>query len=288
MYAAQIEGHCGMNVWLSNSQVVHLTSRDPTTTPFIFADVVAPVFAHEPIAVRSPTGEFVVFYTAVLPPGKLPVNGPGGIGKPCQGCVNGNSISECGTDSNRNASINLPTYMVYSKKPSGPWSSPVMIPGTDVFADSNFAPVIMKDGGLVALSRGNVYRATNWKDVRTYTVINNHWGDKGEDPFVWLSRDGILHNIVHVNREDTYGLHYYSEDGGMNWVPASGHAYEWTMKFTDGTSIAFGCRERPHIVQNAALDIIGLTNGASPSTCHSSETPVVDYSYTLFQSVAQK
>lgn len=291
MYAAQIEGNCGMNVWLSNSRVIHATSPDPATTPFTFSDspsdVVAPRFAHEPIAVRAPTGEYVVYYTAVLPPGKLPVNGPHGVGQFCTGCVDGNSQSSCGTDSNRNATINLPTYMVYSHSPGGPWSTPVMIPGTDVFADSNFAPAIRKDGSLVALARHNIYNATDWKRPSTYTVIGT-WNDKGEDPFVWVDAHGVLHNIVHVRRPQTYGLHYYSDDNGATWTAATGHAYEWTLNFTDGSSVAYGCRERPHIVQNKALDIIGLTNGAAEKTCHSSSKPVVDYSYTLFQAVAQK
>jgi len=72
MFAAEIAGSCGMNVWLSNSRVIHATSPDPTVEPFERRSVVAPVFAHEPIAARAPTGEYVLWYTAVLPPGKLP------------------------------------------------------------------------------------------------------------------------------------------------------------------------------------------------------------------------
>ena len=105
MYAAEIAGGCGMNVWLSNSRVIHATSTDPVNEPFVRQGVVADVFAHEPIAARAPTGEYVVWYTAVLPPGKLPVEG----GRPCVGCHGGNSVASCGTDATRNASINLPT-----------------------------------------------------------------------------------------------------------------------------------------------------------------------------------
>ena len=35
MYASEITNHCGMNVWLSNSQVIHATSKDPLTEPFV-------------------------------------------------------------------------------------------------------------------------------------------------------------------------------------------------------------------------------------------------------------
>jgi len=64
-----------MNVWLANSQVVHTSSPDPRTTPFAKRGVVAPVFAHEPIARRAPTGEYVVWFTAVLGAWNPPVRG---------------------------------------------------------------------------------------------------------------------------------------------------------------------------------------------------------------------
>ena len=127
MYAAEITGGCGMNVWLQNSQVIHATSPDPTTVPFTKQGVVQGIFSHEPIARRAPTGEFVVWYTAVLPPALPPVNG----GKHCTGCSDGVSpaTAACGTDNMRNASTPLPTYMVYSEGPNGPWSQPAMVPG---------------------------------------------------------------------------------------------------------------------------------------------------------------
>jgi len=270
-----------MNVWLSNSRVVHATSKDPASEPFLRQGVVAPVFAHEPIAQRAPTGEYVVWYTAVLPAGKLPVQG----GQPCVGCTTGNSLAECGTDANRNASINLPTYMVYSKHPAGPWSNPQMVPGTDVFADSNFAPTLNADGSLVALARHNVYKARDWRNMSSYRVVGS-WDDEGEDPFVWVDAKGVYHNIVHVNRENTHGLHYYSDDG-VCWTASKGKAYTNVVQFTDGSTLSYGCRERPHIIQDKLGNIVGLTNGAAEDTCHSDEPPVVDYSYTLLQAVAQ-
>jgi hypothetical protein len=220
MYAAEITGHCGMNVWLSNSQVIHASSPDPRTVPFERVGVVAPVFAHEPIAARAPTGEFVVYYTAVPPPLPLPVKG----GLTCTNCSHGRSPALCGTDSNRNASIMLPTFMVWSKDPAGPWSIPIEIPGTDVFADSNFAPVINKNGSVVGLMRGNVIAADHWRDPESYRVAGQ-WHDEGEDPMVYKDPRGVYHNIVHVKRANTHGLHYYSVDG-VNWTAAAGQACE--------------------------------------------------------------
>jgi hypothetical protein len=176
MYAAEMGLFCGINTWLSNSIVIHATSPDPLTVPFVRRSVVQGAFAHEPIAARAPSGEFVVFFSAVLPPQPLPVKG----GRPCEGCAGGVSVASCGTDANRNASVMLPTYMVFSADPDGPWSAPQMVPGTDVYADSNFAPLINADGSLLALTRGAVYRAADWRDVASYKNVGS-WPDHGED-----------------------------------------------------------------------------------------------------------
>ena len=71
--------------------------------------------------------------------------------------------------------------MVFSQHPGGPWSIPVEVPGTDVFADSNFAPVIRSDGSLVALSRGAVIHGASWRDVGGYEQVATY-KDEGEDP----------------------------------------------------------------------------------------------------------
>lgn len=241
--------------------------------------MVQDVFAHEPIAARAPTGEYVLYFTAVLEPSPLPVQG----GAMCDGCSNGRSVQSCGTDFMRNASVNLPTYMVYSMNPDGPWSQPAMIPGTDVFADSNFAPVINPDGSLFALERGNVVHTSDWRDVATYKVVGTY-SDAGEDPFVWRDSAGVYHNIVHVRREKTYGLHYFSLDG-VTWTasPGGGHAYEYELSYDDGSTNPLACRERPHIVQNAKGEIIALTNGAAPVTCH--DETLDDYAFTSLQIV---
>jgi hypothetical protein len=288
MYLAEMEGGCGINVWLSNSAVVHASSPDPLTVPFKRVSVVQGVFSHEPIAVRAPTGEFVVYFTAVLPAGLLPVKGPNGVGQPCTGCSDGISVKSCGTDSNRNASINLPTYMVFSANPDGPWSPPALVPFTDVFADSNFAPWINADGSLVALGRNRIWAASHWKNMSTYSQIGS-WKDNGEDPFIWRTADGIYHGIIHHGRPRSYGVHYYSDTNGSSWVGADtkagwGQAFSSTIHFTNGTDETFFCRERPHVVLSKNGTIIALTNGAALVACH--EAGADDHSFTFLQGMA--
>jgi hypothetical protein len=274
MFAAEMEAHCGINTWLSNSAVVHATSPDPLRVPFTRASVVQAAFAHEPIAVRAPSGEFVVYFTAVLPPGTLPVKG----GQPCGGCADGVSAASCGTDANRNSSVNLPTYMVFSTDADGPWSTPQMVPGTNVYADTNFAPWINADGSLVALTRGQVWAAADWRNVSSYRVVGK-WGDKGEDPFVWRNADGVYHGIIHVGRPNTYGLHLFSVDG-VSWTASAGHAYSSVLTFANGTTLNLACRERPHVV-HANGQLIALTNGAAVHSCH--EAGADDHSISFLQ-----
>jgi hypothetical protein len=107
---------------------------------------------------------------------------------------------------------------------------------------------------------------------------------------VWFDKKrGVYHNIVHVRRENTYGLHYFSLDG-VKWTasPGKGQAYTDKIDYADGSSDVFACRERPHVIQNKAGEIIALTNGAARVTCHdSTQAHPQDYSFTLLQPIGQ-
>ena len=147
-----------------------------------------------------------------------------------------------------------------------------MVPGTDAFADSNFAPLINGDGSLVALTRRQAWAAPDWRDVAGYRAVGT-WSDAGEDPFIWRAADGVFHGIIHKGRANTTGVHYFSVDGAR-WVetPAGGAAY---------TAEGLACRERPHLViKDGAL--LALTNGAAEASCHGGS----DRSFTLLRALA--
>ena len=55
------------------------------------------------------------------------------------------------------------------------------------------------------------------------------------------------------------------------------------LRYTDGSSIALGCRERPHIVIGPNGNAVALTNGAAPVTCHTAGGD--DRSFTSLQLV---
>jgi hypothetical protein len=172
IYASEMSNFCGINTWLGNSFMRHVTSSDPLSELFLVdydndddddteaaaatngsSSVVNGVFSHESAVARAPNGSFVLFFTAVYGEANPPTHKG-----TCEACSDGISDSSCGNDQGRNESTNLPTYMVFSdSSPTGPWSEPALIPGTDTDVDSNFSPVINANGSLTALTRNDVW-----------------------------------------------------------------------------------------------------------------------------------
>ena len=83
MFAAEMLNSCGLDAWACNSQVVHATSTSlgqhfsrASTVAFTGSSdsggggssgVLQPRFAHEPVVVRGPGGEWVMFWTGCDP-----------------------------------------------------------------------------------------------------------------------------------------------------------------------------------------------------------------------------
>eukprot|EP01051_Picozoa_sp_SAG22_P008719 SAG22_NODE_683_length_7924_cov_13.017508_5_plen_117_part_00 len=100
-------------------------ARDRGTLPYTFQDVVTAPFAHEPNAVRSPEGDWVIYMTMRHPAGGAAnCTRPGSAG----GVTRRASFSQPPMANLKDA---LPeprhTYMTYSKNPDGPWSEPVLV-----------------------------------------------------------------------------------------------------------------------------------------------------------------
>merc|ERR1712086_466670 len=47
MFVSRMAGHCGLNSWQQNSEIVHATSTDPEG-PYTYNQTVLPHFAHGP------------------------------------------------------------------------------------------------------------------------------------------------------------------------------------------------------------------------------------------------
>jgi hypothetical protein len=303
MYAAEMTHHCGIVVWLSNSQIRHAVSTRPDG-PFVARDVAEGVWGHEPTAARAPSGEYVLFWTASfgkdVPCSKIP----------CENCKDGDSTIDasvdphCLPDTRCTHRVPLLTYMSYATDPSGPWSEPVAIPSPENMGDTNFAPIIRQDGSLVALGRPPwVWRAAHWKNASSYTFEKAAGGRSidGEDPFLYVDprEPSILHGLSHAGGWDSSGGHVWSEDGGKTWsgfedVAAYGSRIEYEEgEAGDGSGggrsyTSLSRRERPHLIFDVDGLPVALTNGATDAwPCTHPENCPRDHCFTALQRLKQ-
>jgi hypothetical protein len=286
MYASEISRHCGIHRWVTNSIVVHATSRGAAENwRFVRQAEVEALFSHEPIVAKAPTGEFVVYLTHY--------NGDAADCPICN-CTDGTSksgggdcASECGGGKNKT----LFSYFTYSTDPAG--QNPKWSPLTSLCApqmggdakcgpnkgnphvDMNLAPVIRHDGSMLAWTRWDIWNCLDWRNASTChdtgqapdfnTSPPTPW--EGEDPSMWIDKEGYYHILSHngargkdyrpVNESGDCGRHYFSRDGSAGtWHVApvqaadlGGCAYPRVdVPFSDGRSYTFYRRERPHLV----------------------------------------
>ena len=280
MYAAEMTRHCGINSWTRNSQLIHATSDNPTGT-YKRHDVIRTPFAHEPDVAMGPNGEFVLFWSEFH------------YKTPLCNCTDGSTLPSCHA---MLPAAQFYNYMSYSMDPNGPWSDPVPVVAPEPRrGDTNFAPVILKDGSLVGFSRrwlqdgsrNHLVTASNWNDPSTYVESQEEiWphlpGPGTEDPFLYLDGNGrfhaIFHNMYPEDNQENCGGHAYSMDG-KNWV-YGGKAFDNHVVFTDGGAFTFSRRERPHFVfAQDGVTPLALTNGAQYGGKYG------DATYTLLQPV---
>lgn len=156
LYAAGFgTGNCGLNEWLTNSDVIHAVSDSPDG-PFSYRDTAVPLWAHNPQAIRAPDGKWLLYQIArrncqprytwkipfcneskkerlPCPPGAKPAGNTtaelcAALGsRPRDPNCHGSSAPECHCDSHR--------IEIYSAdSPNGPWSR--FTPSPDLYDGS--------------------------------------------------------------------------------------------------------------------------------------------------------
>ena len=237
-----------------------------------------PRFAHEPNVVTAEDGSIVMFYYAADCS-----SGQCGPQQNCRGksmwpwnvsassgTVKPNahdrqdelrltdwSAAKSSDDNDMMPIENKKNYMMYAKRPTGPWSKPVLLspglscsggPTKAVTADLNLNAAIAADGTLVGLWRCvetlpttqpgatvlHAVTATDWRNASSYQWSRQPafvlQGFGSEDPFVYQSTDGVFHAILHdeqglpgkhfpdISRSSAYGRHAWSRTGALsNW-----------------------------------------------------------------------
>lgn len=295
MFASEMINHCGIDTWEPNSRVVHSVGDRPVG-PFNFQSVVIGPFAHEPNAVRSPDGDWVIYATVRHPPG-FQIN--------CSRQARSAATAHWSEPPPRH------TYMVHSKTPYGPWSDPVLVLKANyskwnnqtALIDTNLGVVILGTGRLVGMWRkcentpGTVCEfqcctfphlliAAHWADPTTYRADSGRHIFEGikpfgaEDPMLWVGRDGVIHAILHDEqgpaRCTSVGRHAFSADEGSTWTYAQDEAYNGTVLWSEGGETTMYRRERPHMVLSSRGEPIAISNGVQ-------EDARIDRSWTLVQ-----
>lgn len=281
MFASEIVNNCGLYSWTTNSRVVRAVSKSPLG-PYQRVQVIVPVFAHDANVIRSPSGEWVLFVTALR-----------GI-KP-RDCRNGTMPEYLKTDE-------LPppkdTYMLWAERPQGPWSQPVMVLNSTKYnseywakhnktaiCDTNLNGIILGDSKTFVgiwrhcesdelLTIPHLLTASNWKDPSTYVPHVNAplfvlEGSGAEDPSnIWITRTSDMkpgqvafHSLFHDEQATRcmlgacggIGRHAYSlsDIHGMctgAWRYATVDAYDRHVAFANGTVLASDTRARPHVI----------------------------------------
>lgn len=273
MFASEMDRHCGINAWTTNSHVIRAVSDSPGGIYHRVEEVFG-VFSHEPNIARAPTGEYVMYFTAKDPMHPIQAK--------CN-CTDGSTDEKTCPSEPWGTS---PTWMSYSKSPEGPWSTPVEIfkdvPTKQRNMDTNLAIVILKNGSVVGMAR----TSGSPEGINMHLVTASHWNHASsyvcrwdellfppdgphavpnagvEDPYLYMDRNGIFHAIFHnqIEGDDMRlcGGHAWSEDG-IDWV-FSGTAWNNTVTFTDGSNFVFSRRERPHFVFGDSTDPYTITH----------------------------
>eukprot|EP01050_Picozoa_sp_SAG11_P016574 SAG11_NODE_2279_length_3579_cov_6.588506_1_plen_344_part_00 len=168
MMVSRFKGHCGLNSWQQNSEIIHATSEDPEG-PYTFNTTILPVFAHGPSVRKTSSGYLMMHlgcgvpfkpYIADCTNGSTP-KGSGGSG--------GNGTSGC---NQFNVSVmTSPTIW-------GPWSKSEQVFLSSGSQDpswyvpsgrqfSNPAPHIKADGSILC-----AYRADSRKGGEHVSIAN--------------------------------------------------------------------------------------------------------------------
>eukprot|EP01059_Diplonema_ambulator_P018919 TRINITY_DN315_c3_g1_i1.p1 TRINITY_DN315_c3_g1~~TRINITY_DN315_c3_g1_i1.p1 ORF type:complete len:230 (+),score=30.82 TRINITY_DN315_c3_g1_i1:94-690(+) len=185
--------------------------------------------------------------------------------------------------------------------------------GCPVLVDTNMAMVIREDGTGIGIWRKCVNNddprckvdcctfpylvtAGDWRVPETYVpkeqpMFPDMLPYGAEDPFVYFDKrhEGGIHAILHdeqgATRSNPNGTHAFSPDNGVTWYYGKQNCYNGSVLTTNGSTMTYARRERPHMILDNNNDPIYVTNGVQEedqsTDCYTD--PQCTRSYTLVQ-----
>lgn len=273
MYSALMARNCSLAAWLTNSRVLHSTSK-ALDEPFVPQGVVLgpnpnasawdSLTQHNPAITRAPDGTWLLYY--------MGNNDPNATTRNC-------SSLQALPGPAKTQRVGLAT----SKSPSGPFvrrERPILEPGKagswdDLFT-TNPSPFVFPNGSVLLIFKGRsredsgamytgVARAASWDGPyeAVGTAPIHGVPTDCEDAGVFFSKElGRFFVIFHC------GCSYltaYSDDGLTAWKPWPAGIQPWCdITFSDGSRTVLKRRERPQAVLDGTGRLVGLTNGVEP------------------------
>ena len=280
MWAAAFSEGCGLSHWESNSQVIHAVANDPLG-PFAFADVVLPVWAHNPQAVRHPDGTYLLYSLGFASP-----------------VAPGNCSAAAAAAGVRGGHPAETMVLHASASPYGPWE----LVNPNIFTGTNPSPYVNADGSVyVASHNGSVIvvsYAPGWRgpysppEIVTARPLESDVNL--EDPYLWFDRPsgrwrilGHMYNATNHTVQVLVGFSAESETADITskWT-AQAYAdpvFTTAVAMSDGSTLQLSRRERPKLLLDAttgapAVLYTGVCPKDSSSNCFTMGVPILSTS----------
>lgn len=296
LYASEMVNHCGLSTWQKNSRIIH-ASASSLSGPYKMKGEVMPPFAHNANPIVIPhepyKGHYAVFHVGFG-------SSMGSLSK----CNNGTTPNGVGHEEPEVANSCKPVHpepiplkksisVPHAESPAGPWAFETQTcVGPNLSSDvggcphfSNAAPLILANGTTLLLHSGcpgwqqsglNLAIAPQWTGPFRPAKGQNAWYTPSietisqthpggcTDPFFWLDPRGRYHSLFHCHwTEGDAGGHAFSNDG-LRWTTSATRPWSEVITLSDGTSITYEQRQRPHLVLNND-GVAGVSPSGSPA-----------------------
>jgi len=274
LYAAAFVEGCGLNAWVSNSQVIHGVSNE-AQGPYTFESVALPVWHHNPAALLHSDGTFLLYSIGMLPEEKV-VNCS--RAEPARGRhTHGEELMQLHS----------------AESPYGPWT----LVSANIFNGTNPAPAELPDGSMLVGSHGTdfvVSSAPHWRGpyAEPVALFAPEGVVKIEDPFLWFDAAAQRWRVL-LHQYNGTSPHPQGPVGGVASSNNASWTSEWTLQrydkpvynltvgFADGSAVSYSRRERPKLLLNkttgapAVLFTGVCPEGAQSSACYTLSQPIL-------------
>jgi len=319
LYAAKMDGNCGLHSWRDNSMVAHAVSKTKPTGPYFEVDTVVDTFSHNPTAEHFPDNwieeQYIMWHIGCGHNTTTPVQ-----------CVNGTTpeslidfdFNLTNQPQELNGGCDNPhwTGMQISSTPEGPWTSVTPADQSLVIVNPNpeeeswhtkgefTNPSIWPcAGGVLVMayatscpkceqSPGNKHIG-----VAVAETFNGPYIDvtpkepvfpfASEDPVIYYSKElGYWHILAH-SHSGSGTVHAFATQPDGPWTISSTPPMSENIEWTDGTVTKVKKRERPQVIFIDGVPSL-LVNGVEPGNVPTPFTPygyTGDWSYTHVQAI---